>query len=748
MSGAFDEDWDMDVDARAEEERQLMEEAMIEEWDREISEGSINPKAESQPLAAEQNGVVASAAPASSVVGRDLPGYPQWVTGKKQLQPPDTVSGSTSSGSSLIAAAVVKQVRCEAPAPSTPPPSKRQVRIAAGELSPRKHMPQKAVGRPEWVDGWKPVWACMPASEPRDGSVVDEIVLPVAPFPSAWTMPASPPPPVDPAKAVAFGSTSVEPTATVVVPTSAVSATVTGSKEGRRLRVKTTASVVADVGKKPDAPAAKRRSGKEVALAVTILQKADDDGIWVWPDEVTWNSMDTRARKRWAWDTCRTVWCRAQGVASRRAGATGRVIVEARSKWSGFHADTRKAVYDAWAASSRKPAYINFDDLHVGGEEASASKVRTSTLLLTYNNEKWLLPPAALKRDLQGAVEVAGKIGWVQKLFNEMNDHLSKVTSGYKDMDYALSQEICPQSFSEGVARLHFHGYLRMKYGRAWMPSLDELRFDGGLPHAAAGATQSRSRATSGWSGFFYCQAPKHGAVRSGGSVEPFTGYPVQVSWILTLVQSRKISVAQGRKLALQCVAGASRALIELSLVEKQLEQEAVEKARCDAMKTLRGSRKAWREPPPVVEWRKQYDTVLDRYKFLVLEGRSGVGKTVFARSLVPVGREVLEVNCSGESAFDLREFRFGVHGLVLFDEIVGSQVQSNRKLFQAGVTPVQLGSSSTGIYTYSVFLHAVRLVCCSNEWQRSLAELPVEQQEWLRANSIYVFVESPLWTA
>ena len=198
---------------------------------------------------------------------------------------------------------------------------------------------------------------------------------------------------------------------------------------------------------------------------MAVLQHAEDDGIWVWPDEKTWQGMDTRARTRWAWDTCRTTWCRAQGAELRRAGSTGRVIVVARAKWSGFHADTRKAVYDAWAASSRKPAYIKFDDVHLSGAESSASKGRTSTLLLTYNNEKWLLPPAALKRDLQGAVEVARKIGWTQKLHDAMSDHLATVTSGYKDMDYALSQEICPQSFSQGIARVHMHGYLKMKYG-------------------------------------------------------------------------------------------------------------------------------------------------------------------------------------------------------------------------------------------------------------------------------------------
>jgi hypothetical protein len=180
--------------------------------------------------------------------------------------------------------------------------------------------------------------------------------------------------------------------------------------------------------------------------------------------------------------------------------------------------------------------------------------------------------------------------------------------------------------------------------------------------------------------------------------------------------------------------------------VEQEIEKEETERVRLKALTCLAHSRQTWRMVPPVILWRAQYETIKDRYKFLVLEGPSGVGKTVFARTLVEEGKEVFELNCAGGCNFDLRQFRYQKHGLILFDEIHAGQVQGARKLFQAGVAPVQLGMSQTCMYAYEVFLHATRLVCCSNAWTSSLAALPTDQQDWLHANSIHVYVDRQLW--
>ena len=58
--------------------------------------------------------------------------------------------------------------------------------------------------------------------------------------------------------------------------------------------------------------------------------------------------------------------------------------------------------------------------------------------------------------------------------------------------------------------------------------------------------------------------------------------------------------------------------------------------------------------------------TRLLRYRILVLEGPSGLGKTQFSVSLSPRSLEVMRSNCDEP---DLREFKSGKHDLVLLDE-------------------------------------------------------------------------------
>ena len=141
-----------------------------------------------------------------------------------------------------------------------------------------------------------------------------------------------------------------------------------------------------------------------------------------------------------------------------------------------------------------------------------------------------------------------------------------------------------------------------------------------------------------------------------------------------------------------------------------------------------------------------QFDVPQHRYKFLVLSGPSRVGKTAFARSLCEAGKETLEINCASGMEPNLRAYRLRVHGLILFDEIVASQVAQQRKLFQAQAAPVQLGCSATNCHSYEVFVWRTKLVLASNNWHSSLATLTPDDQEWINLNSIVLDVEEAMW--
>ena len=134
-------------------------------------------------------------------------------------------------------------------------------------------------------------------------------------------------------------------------------------------------------------------------------------------------------------------------------------------------------------------------------------------------------------------------------------------------------------------------------------------------------------------------------------------------------------------------------------------------------------------------EFLAQFQEAKQRYKFLVLAGPSRLGKTVYARSLAPVGFDCLEINCSSGQEPDIRAYRLSRHGVILFDEVEATQVVAQRKMFQACASPVQLGCSATNCHSYTVFLWQKRLVLASNKWHSSVASLVPEDEARIHAN-------------
>ena len=144
--------------------------------------------------------------------------------------------------------------------------------------------------------------------------------------------------------------------------------------------------------------------------------------------------------------------------------------------------------------------------------------------------------------------------------------------------------------------------------------------------------------------------------------------------------------------------------------------------------------------------WKAQYKKELFRYLFLVLEGPSRLGKTQFALSLVREPAAMHQVNCAAAQEPDLRKFMYGEHEGILFDEIEPAAVSRQRLLFQAGASAVQLGCSNTNIFSYTVFVHRTKLICCSNGWSAGLMKLSDDDRAWVEANAVHVKVDKALW--
>jgi len=82
---------------------------------------------------------------------------------------------------------------------------------------------------------------------------------------------------------------------------------------------------------------------------------------------------------------------------------------------------------------------------------------------------------------------------------------------------------------------------------------------------------------------------------------------------------------------------------------------------------------------------------------------------------------------------------------VVLFDEATPELVLRVKKLAQASIDEVRLGQSATNINSYVVWFHRVKLIVATNVWSASLKGCSPEDQEWLKANSFYVWVDAPL---
>ena len=184
----------------------------------------------------------------------------------------------------------------------------------------------------------------------------------------------------------------------------------------------------------------------------------------------------------------------------------------------------------------------------------------------------------------------------------------------------------------------------------------------------------------------------------------------------------------------------------ELVTQAAYLEEEAVKLEQEKAYRILADSLKPQTFYEKAEQSLRQFVTPSHRYRFLVLSGPSKVGKTAFARSFCADGMQVLEVNCASGAEPELRAYRLSKHDVILFDEIVASQVAEQRKLFQAQSAAVQLGCSATNCHSYDVFVWRKKMVLASNNWETSLMHLTEADREWVNSNSIVLSVTEPMW--
>jgi len=215
-------------------------------------------------------------------------------------------------------------------------------------------------------------------------------------------------------------------------------------------------------------------------------------------------------------------------------------------------------------------------------------------------------------------------------------------------------------------------------------------------------------------------------------------------------VEAEKLDLEKAKEEYVNCVTNATYNLKNLEAIQEFRYNKELARLEKEAQEELESFVEyPFRKIAEVDEFLAQFQRVAKRRKFLVLDGDSGLGKSDFAKSLVPQGA-ALDLNCAscGDEPPLRGYFKPDKHKLILFDEASAQLVITNKKAFQGPVSAVQLGSSKTNMFTYRVLLAKKMLVISSNKWSEQVEKLEPLDRKWILENQIYVQVDAPLFSA
>ncbi|CAE7672280.1 unnamed protein product [Symbiodinium sp. CCMP2592] len=274
------------------------------------------------------------------------------------------------------------------------------------------------------------------------------------------------------------------------------------------------------------------------------------------------------------------------------------------------------------------------------------------------------------------------------------------------------------------------------------------LKFRNSQPYRSLAAPVARGRACKRAydQGHFYLTPLKTGAILHATNAPPFKSYAVSPEWITSMWQGDKLSPESAKELYLKCKKHVKQYCDNVTSQVQMTQQSNLQERQAAAQAALlRMHRPRVYLEPVEQEFLPQFQVDAFRRRFLVLDGPTKLGKTIFASSLA--GPEhTLELNCASSMEPNLRDFNNDVHRAIVFDEASCAMVLRHKKLFQGGVQPLELASSNTNCYSYKVWVYGTMMIVTSNTWTAELHELSPEDASWLRSNSVHVYCTQKLY--
>ena len=334
------------------------------------------------------------------------------------------------------------------------------------------------------------------------------------------------------------------------------------------------------------------------------------------PSRPDWVRMPRRDQHRAVWNAIRDWWCQKSCPGSSSdgtRGSSGHQNADRKPKSMGvlrgefiLLSKTEKfALAGKWLREAQPPKHVAalLDSCFIQADEAG-SKYRYTSVLLTY------MGPWEEIVDLSEHVwgshmsvdDVASELQQRPSLkvfWRTLLTQVEKIQNHIRAQDVACSLEMCPRLFdAERRARIHLHVYFRSE-SRLPLLETDHLRVSESRPHIASvvgGLTFSKGRNT--WAGFFYCTVPKLGQLFMYATREAYKDFLVQGQWILSLLQSQKISVAVARTLLQKTCNSFVRWEKEMLAVEGAVGKESIERKLHEARRASEDQQRPCKEFP------------------------------------------------------------------------------------------------------------------------------------------------------
>jgi hypothetical protein len=352
-------------------------------------------------------------------------------------------------------------------------------------------------------------------------------------------------------------------------------------------------------------------------------------------------------------------------------------------------------------------------------------RVHNCDVQLTYNCSAWVpLDSTVSEWWPSGGVALAtGLQRWaVEEFPRRFRERLSHTT---------LTIE---ESLRSRRPQVHIHGHFTFK-SRIDRTGIVDFMFGPHTPHIETNSARGKDVAVARARAHFYVACKKEGTLWVYTDWAPFVDYEVNPHWLTGWWALGKLSHEQYKRYLLQCRRSFKAMVTNLEAVVLAEKQEAL----IDFQEVVVGKINATKLPfrglddplfPQLSAFFQQFEYAKERYAIYALQGPSQAAKTSFAKSLF---RNPFVITVQGEALLDLRAFVYGSHDAVIIDNLVSFDlILKYRALLQSNTDLHRLGESTTGIYSYTVFLWAVPVLVTLDI---DVDTAPYFRSDWLQTN-------------